>query len=483
MFIRLLTPLALCCTLATAAPSAAPSDPVTRIERGLLPAQVLQGEPLQARTLTSEMQRLHVPGVSIAVIHDGKLAWARGYGVVGAGGAAITPATLFQAASISKSVTAVAAMRMVQAGVLALDQPANGYLTSWKLPGAPVTIRQLLSHTAGLNVGGFPGYAPGTPVPTLLQVLDGVQPAATDPVRVEAEPGTAWRYSGGGYAVLQQLMIDVDRQPFDRLMNQRVLQPMGMRDSSFTQPASSAMLARAAMPHDSAGKPYPGGPNTYPELAAAGLWTTPTDLATFLMKLQQAAAGRPGQVLTQQSAQAMMTPVMKGYGLGIGMEGAGAATSFAHGGHNQGYQNTMMAYTARGDGVVVMTNGDNGDELARALVRAVAREYSWPSYQPVARSHVALTAAQSRALAGKYAIPDLGDFDITYDHGQLLFWLKKGQSEPLFAASPALLFVQSQPLDLHFDASGDTGRLVMEPFDLPFRRVPATTPVDHPGKE
>jgi CubicO group peptidase (beta-lactamase class C family) len=462
--------------------SAAPSDPIAGVERGLLPAQVLKGTPPRLRALADEMQRLHVPGVSIAVIHDGKVAWAKGYGVTTAGGAPVTPATLFQAASISKSVTALAAMRMVQDGVLALDRPANTYLASWKLPGddgAAVTVRQLLSHTAGTTVSGFPGYAPGTPVPTLLQVLDGVQPAVTEAVRVTTPPGSAWRYSGGGYTVLQQMMTDVDGLPFDRLMEQRVLQPLGMRHSSFTQPANAAILAQAALPHDGNGQPFPAGPFTHPELAAAGLWTTPTDLAAFLIGLQQAAAGRPGQVLTAQSAATMLTPVKNGYALGLEIDGSGAATTFAHGGHNQGYQNTMVAYTGHGDGAVVMTNGDKGDELARAVVRAVAHAYHWPGNQPVERSHIKLTPAQMRAMAGKFAVKDVGDFDITYDKGAFLFWLRKGQSEPLFAQSPTTLFVLSQELALTFDTpAANAGRLVMGSFDVRFERVPATHTAD-----
>lgn len=468
------TALLLCCTCA----SAAPPDDITRIERGLLPARVLKGTPPQLRTLADEMQRLHVPGVSIAVIHGGKVAWAKGYGVTTTGGAPVTPATLFQAASISKSVTALAAIRMVQDGVLALDRPANSYLTSWKLPGddgAAVTVRQLLSHTAGTAVSGFPGYAPGTPVPTLLQVLDGAPPAVTEAVRVTTPPGSAWRYSGGGYTVLQQMMTDVDGLPFDRLMEQRVLQPLGMRHSSFTQPASAAILAQAALPHDGDGQPFPAGPFTHPELAAAGLWTTPTDLAAFLIGLQQAAAGRPGQVLTRQSATTMLTPVKNGYALGLGIDGSGNAAAFAHGGHNQGYQNTMVAYTGRGDGAVVMTNGDKGDELARAVVRAVAHAYHWPGNQPVERSQVKLTPAQMRAVTGKFAVKGVGDFDITYDKGVFLFWLRKGQSEPLIAQSPTAFFVQSQELDLTFDTpAANAGRLVMGSFDMRFERVPAT---------
>jgi CubicO group peptidase (beta-lactamase class C family) len=471
--------LALLCATANA------SLPPT-FEQGLLPAQTLAGAPPQQHTLAGEMARLHVPGVSIAIIHDGKIIFAKGYGVTRAGGAPVTATTLFQAASLSKPVTAVAALRMVQDGKLALDQPANSYLTSWKLPadggGDTVTLRQLLSHTAGVSVGGFPGYAPGTPVPTLTQVLDGIAPAVTKPVRVAAAPGTEWRYSGGGFTVLQQLMIDVDKQPFDKLMARRVLLPLGMKNSSFTQPASPAMLARAAMPHDTDGKADPAGPNVYPELAAAGLWTTPTDLATLLIAVQKAAGGQAGQLLSPATARTMLQPVKSEYALGFGVVGTGAATAFTHGGHNKGYENTMVAYTGRGDGVVVMTNGDKGGELTGAIVRAVAHEYDWPSYLPVERKHVDLSPAQSRALAGKYAIKDLGDFDITYDNGALLFWLKAGQSEPLIAETPASLFIQSKVMNLQFDTP-DTGRLLVDSFALKFERVPQKQTAGHPAKE
>jgi CubicO group peptidase (beta-lactamase class C family) len=360
---------------------------IANIERGLLPTRSLAASASSAVTLPEEMRRLHVPGVSVAVIYDGKIAWAKGYGVTQAGGdTPITPATLFQAASISKSVTAIAAMRMVQDGVLELDRPANDYLVSWKLPAPSdsgiVTVRQLLSHTAGVTVSGFPGYAAGKPVPTLIQVLNGVPPAVTEPVRVTSAPGTEWRYSGGGYTVIQQLMMDVDKKPFAALMDDRVLRPMQMHDSGFLQPASAVMLGRAAMPHDSSGIAYAGGPWTYPELSAAGLWSTPTDLAKLLIGLQGAAAGKTAPFLTASMAKTMFTVVRNGYALGFKMEAARSLISFGHGGHNHGYQSSMLAYLDSGEGVVVMTNGDGGDELAESLIRAVAIEYGWPPYHP-----------------------------------------------------------------------------------------------------
>lgn len=469
MLLRLacVVPLALYCGIAAA-------DPASRIEHDLLPEQWIVGQAPKPAGLLDEMGRLHVPGLSIAVIHDGKIAWAKGYGMTTAGGAPITPDTLFEAGSISKPVTAVAAMCMVQDGALALDGTANGYLTGWKLPeGDAVTVRQLLSHTAGLNVHGFPGYAPGTPVPTLRQVLDGAAPAVTEAVRIVAQPGNQWSYSGGGYTVLQQLMIDVAGQPFDSLMAQRVLQPLGMKNSTFMQPAGPAILARAAMPHDDDGKPYPAGPFIDPELAAAGLWSTPSDLATFLIAVQRAAAGRTDQILTPRSAQALLTPVLSGYALGFSVDGSGDATTFAHGGHNQGYQTTMVAYAGRGDGVVVMTNGNNGDQIADALVRAVAKEYRWPSYKPVARTEVALAPAQSAPLAGKYTIPGQGAFLITYDKGELLYWQAPGDSEHLYAESATHLFVLSHKLEIILDGPGAaTGKIVSGQVAQPFARGP-----------
>lgn len=282
------------------------------IEQGLRPAQALVGAPVPRTTLKEEMRRLHVPGLSIAVIDHGQLVWAKGYGVVTPGGPPVTPETLFQAASISKPVTAFGAMTLVQSGKLDLQADVNTYLRSWSLPsgpdGAKVSVLQLLSHTGGLNVSGFPGYAPGVAVPTLLQVLDGTAPAKTAAVRVASVPGSAWQYSGGGYTVLQQLMMDLTDQGFDTFMRTRVLGPLGMASSSFSQPASIAILKRAALPHDSAGMPYVGGPSTYPELAAAGMWTTPSDLARFVIGVQASVAGQ-SKSLDQVDSRKMLTPV------------------------------------------------------------------------------------------------------------------------------------------------------------------------------
>jgi CubicO group peptidase (beta-lactamase class C family) len=470
------TVLTLAALLACASALADDTPDIQHIEQGLRPAVAVAGKPVPTATLAAEMQRLHVPGVSIAVIRGGKIAWAKGYGVAAKDGQPVTPGTLFQAASISKPVTALAALRMVEAKQLALDADINTALTSWKLPPGPkgehATLRQLLSHTAGTSVSGFPGYAHDAAVPTLVQVLDGAAPANTKPVRIETPPGGEWRYSGGGYTVVQQAMIDRAGKPFPALLQESVLAPLGMKDSSFSQPLPASLLARAAMPHDGKGEPYKGGPYTYPELAAAGLWTTPSDLARFAIGIQRNADAQGNPLLSPAMASTMLTPVKNAYALGFGVDGKGPALSFGHGGSNMGYQDVLFAYVDHGDGLVVMTNGDGGNDIAQSVLRAAAAEYGWAGKQTTLKKAVALTKTQRTALLGKYEVPGLGGFEIAEQAGELVVSLRGGAVEPLYAASPSRLFVVSRDLELHMAKDGSpSGRLQSGSFDVPFKRV------------
>ncbi|GGY06604.1 serine hydrolase [Massilia dura] len=464
--------------LCTAAP--ATDDPglaarIAAVEAGLQPAVAIAGAAPASRRLADEMARLGVPGASIAVIHAGQIEWAKGYGVVTPGGAAVSPSTLFQAGSISKPVTAVAALKLVENGTLALDTNVNGYLNWWKLPNnvddTPVTLRQLLSHTAGTTVHGFAGYAAGAKVPTLVQLLNGAAPSNSRGVHVSTKPGTKWRYSGGGYEVVQYVIGERAGKDFAQLVQDTVLRPLGMHDSTFAQPLPPALLARAALPHDAAGKPIAGGPHTYPELAAAGLWTTPSDLARLAIEVKQSAAGQSNKVLSQSMTQLMLSPVQENFGLGWRIEGTGQARSFSHGGANAGYQNTLVAYTERGDGVAVMTNGDRGGELAGELVRAVATAYNWPTQRATVRAAVATPAAALTALPGKYVIEGLGDFTIARAGDRLTVALRAGAPEPLHAAPDGSWFVTSMEAELRFAATGERGRITAPGLDTAFEKA------------
>ena len=277
----------------------AASAHITRVLHGLRPNVEVTNRAPERWRLEDRMAHHRVPGVSIAVIENGRVAWARGIGVTRAGGLdSVTPATLFQAASISKPVTQTAMLRLVEQGVLSLDADVNTYLTSWEVPESAhtatekVTLRRIASHSAGLTVHGFPGYAQDVPVPTAVQVLNGAAPANTKPVLVDTTPGAITRYSGGGTTVMQHLLADVTGKPFPVLMRELVLQPAGMTRSTYDQPLPAARAAEAARAHRRDGTVIPGGWHTYPEMAAAGLWTTPTDLLTWALAIANARAGR-----------------------------------------------------------------------------------------------------------------------------------------------------------------------------------------------
>ena len=283
---------------------------------------VEKDDPHACQTLQDRMVADRVPGVSIAVIHNGDIEWAQGFGVGQTGGTPVAAETLFQAGSISKPVAAMAALRFAQEGQLSLDSDVNQTLTSWKIPpsaaapGAVVTLRELLSHTAGLTVHGFPGYAASAPIPTLVQILNGEKPANTDPIRLEAPPGSRWKYSGGGYTVMQQLLIDVSHQEFSRILRDTVLAPVGMTRSTYEQPLPVELRVSAATPYDADGAPVAGGPHTYPEMAAAGLWTTPTDLARYAIEIQRSLRGDANHVLSVEMTKQMLVAGQGDYGLG-----------------------------------------------------------------------------------------------------------------------------------------------------------------------
>ena len=451
------------------------SSHIAMVEQGLAPAVVLAGKPIPRRTVADEMSRLHVPGVSVAVLHGGKIAWSKGYGITRKGGASVTPNTPFQAGSISKPVTALAALRLVQQHRLALDGDVNSQLKGWRLPtpaGVHVTLRELLSHTAGTTVHGFPGYAASAPVPSVDDVLAGRSPANTKAVVVDTTPGTVWRYSGGGYTVVQRLIGDATGRPFADVLRDEVLRPAGMVHSSFAQPFDAASLARAAVPHDATGKPVPGGPHTYPELAAAGLWSTPSDLLRYAMAVRDSAVGKPGALLDRSLATQMLTPGKGDYGLGLEVHGEAGNRDFSHGGSNEGYENFLVAFTGSGDGVAVMTNGAQGNELALEITRSVATAYGWPRYRSIERTSMPIALSTRDRLVGTYAIPGLGEFTITREGSGLALSLKEGSSEPLYASGPDSYFILSTDMVLHVTngATPVSGRLVTGPFDVPFRK-------------
>lgn len=361
-----------------------PIDPATAIEPSAIERDLIvtvQGKEQRAG-IDEAIALLSIPSASIALIDEGRIAFARTYGKDA------TPNTLYQAASLSKFVASIGAMRLVESGTLNLDEDLNDRLTSWKVPSNSfdsthkVTLRGLLSMTGGIGVPGFLGYAVGSQLPTLRQILDGTPPANSQPVTVIAVPGSAYRYSGGGYEIAEGLMQDATGKPFPQLMRELVLDPVGMTDSSFDQPPEAALMASG---HFGDGKELPGRWHLFPEHAAAGLWSTPTDIAKLLVQLAHTWQGFSSIFLHRQTLQEILTPQNGGpYGLGAAIAGDGASLVLMKRGQNIGYQGYLILYPATGQGMVVMTNSDNGSKLAEALIKRAAAVYDWPDLPPLA---------------------------------------------------------------------------------------------------
>ena len=344
--------------------------------------------PEDPSDIGSWMKLYEVPGVSVAVIKDFELDYVEVHGVKSKiTREPVTVQTLFQAASLSKSVSAAGVMSLVQDGVVSLDTDINDYLISWQVPdnelqdSEKVTLRRLLSHTAGTTVSGFRGYRYTESVPSLIRILNGEQPANSAPIVVDRVPGSQFQYSGGGYVVMQQAVQDVTGASFPDFIRGRVLQPIGMDNSTYEQPLPASLRDSAASGYYANGVAVPGGHHIYPEIAAAGLWTTPTDLARFLMELQLSIRGESSnRVLSRGKAEALLTEVERDYALGFDVWTHRGQPYFGHSGANDGFRCRMVAHRTEGYGVVILTNSDNGLELSDAVVQLIGQRDGWPGY-------------------------------------------------------------------------------------------------------
>ena len=356
---------------------------IERVKKGIEPINLGKNKTPVALDLAGLMKLCNDPGLSVTVIEQYNIAWAKAYGTTELGGTTpVTTSTLFQAGSISKPVAATGMLALVEAGKLSLDEDVNVKLKTWKVPEneftkeQKVTLRRLASHTAGLTVHGFPGYDVDEKVPTLVEIFNGEKPANTAPIRVDIVPGTQERYSGGGVTIEQQLMMDVTGIPFPVLMKETVLDKIGMSDSSYEQPLGAAWAARTATGTYRDGKSVHGKWHVYPEMAAAGLWTTPTDLAKFAIEIALSKQGKSNLVLSQKMTEEMLTPVKDEAGLGLFLEKDNPG-QFGHNGADEGFQALLTMNAATGNGVAMMADSDNGISLMNAVLRRIAKEYGW----------------------------------------------------------------------------------------------------------
>ena len=429
---------------------------IAEIENALLPAVEIDRRHLPTATLLERMRVLHVPGVSIAFIHDGKLQWTRTLGVATPDGRPVTATTRFQAAALAMPLTAFGALHEAQARSLKLDADINSYLSSWHIPAnqftqaRKVTLRRLLNHTAGATVRLFPGYRPGRPLPSLQQLLSGSPPAVNAPVEVNQIPGK-FRYSSGGYEVVEQFLEDTSHKSYSQYMRDDVLSPLDMDQSSFDP--SAADDERAA-PYDAFGKPYPYGSLVYPGRAAAGLWSTPSDIAKFILEVQRAIAGR-SKLISRDMALEMAKPVpATGFGLGLQIHGDAHHPFFQYIAASQGFVCSFMAYE-QGDGIVIMTNGDNGGELTEELLRTVAVAYGWPDFRPITRKEAKVAPEILDKYIGYYRLGHYRSVQVKRFQDHLTMQLQQEVPRELFPMDEQVWFFPDDNEIINFDIGPD----------------------------
>jgi CubicO group peptidase (beta-lactamase class C family) len=343
--------------------------------------------PSVHQELLDAMKAYRVPVVGYAIIKNNKIVLSETLSVDPR--IKVSENSIFQAASISKSVSAYAALKLVSEGKLGLDDSVNDRLTTWKIPESeydesyPVKVGQLLDMTSGLSVSGFPGHEQGKPLPTLRATLDGEPPANTPPVRVFYQPGSRYFYSGGAFQVLEQLIEDVSRQSFPVWAANKILQPLKMSRSTFQCPLDEAWRVAAVPGFLLDGTMLKGGWNNYAAASAGGLWSTPTDLAKFAISASDAYRGKDNKLVAKDIAkQMLMRRLHTDYGLGFVVNGNGPNLNFRKAGHNLGYHDQLIMFPNSGDGIVVMTNSENGEAVINYLVALVAQKYRWPCYFP-----------------------------------------------------------------------------------------------------
>ena len=460
---------------------------ITRVTEGLRSELGVAGRPAPATfSLEQRMAFYNVPGVSIAVVEHGEIAWARGFGTKEVGTSdSVTSQTLFQAGSISKPVTATGMLHLVRNGELELDAPVNRYLQSWTLPGngftanEKVTLRRIASHSGGLTVHGFPGYGADDRIPTLPEILDGTGAANTEAVRVDMIPGTIWRYSGGGTTIEQLVMTDQTGERFPDLMKRIVFDPTGMTQSTYEQPLPETLQVAAASGHGMDGNVISGRWRIYPEMAAAGLWTTPTDLLRWAMEIDAARDGRSERVLSVELATEMLTIQQATSGLGPFLGGNRGALYFAHGGVTEGFVSQVIYFPDTEQGGAVMTNGDGGFLLlSQEILFSVATEYGWPAFLEV----IPLPVDSSDLL------PYLGEYFVTgaipitisiiQEEGRLIAeasdWtaafgpIRLLESEEIVLTAPEKAIGLSSGVEFSFDVSDNDVVSQFEAFGLTF---------------
>lgn len=431
-------------------------DKKNNIENSLR-GPVVISEKTQAMNLEERMRHYHVPAVSIAVIKNSSVDFAKAFGKD------VDQNTLFQAGSISKTLNAFGILILVQQGKVNLDEDVNKYLKRWKIKHNQnyketdkITLRQILSHSAGLNVSGFPGYEIHKQLPSLIDVLNGNPKSAnTKPVEVIHKPGQRFQYSGGGTTVSQLILEDITGEDYATWMEKNVLEPLNMKASNFEQPLPKELQYKATAGHDPNGNVIDGKWRVYPEKGAAGLWTTPTDLAKFLIATFKISAGSTDYQINKKMQDEMFQKQIKGFktsdaGLGVFLDGKKESFSFGHDGHNEGFVSRMIAYPKLKTGFIIMVNNDAAFNFIDEISNGIADTYNMPGFKKVTKESVTYLLSDYPDILGTYKNKEYSLDIISKENSLFLYDPDLKTKKRLYLGKNQRFFVLEEAIEIEY---------------------------------
>ncbi len=451
-------------------------------ESGLLRAVFIKGQKPEKLSLEERMQFYKVPGLSLVVIDKKGIEWSKAYGVADVQThELVTPDLPFQGGAFGQSIAAAVALHLVEKGTLDLDADVAAYLRTWMFPPpAPgsknkITLRQLLTHSAGLSDRIFEGYSAQETFPSLPEVLNGEEPAKNAPVWTDFKPGSRARASESGYIVLEQILSDVENKSFSAIAKEIVFSPLGMTNSTFEDLRPSGGPAKTASGHLRDGRLIEGGWHHYPGAAAKGLWTTPTDFAVFFLELLKAATDTSSKVLEPATARTMLSPQIENFAFGFSVEGPFDDINFNIRGKTDGFVCYAIFYPVRGQGAVIMTNSDNGMLLVEEILRAISAAYVWPHFKPQEKPLYRLDPSIIRQYAGRYEVNPDYVLNVAYQDYYLVVQ-PTGQALTKFYVEGETLFFSMDPfIRIQFlkDKLGRVTSLVLwqQDFELTAKKI------------
>ena len=416
---------------------------IEQIENGLMTSIIIKGKPIPKFSIHDRMKYHKIHGLSIVFIENNEIKWARQYGVKEAGKSdPITRETMFQVGSVSKPVAAVVALSLVKQREIELDKDVKRYLKSWEIPDSKylkedsVTLRRILSHNAGITNHGFAGYQPNAEIPTLIQILNGEKPAKNKKIQVDTVPGSIWRYSGGGYTIMQQMLEDVSGITFGKLAQEQLFDKISMEHSTYSQPVVEEFADRTAKAHNVFGGPLNKN-LIQPELAAGGLWSTPNDLARLMIELMKEYEGKSDMILNKELATQMFKPQFKNWSLGLSIN----KVHFSHSGSCEGFRTILSGNKDKGQGVVMMTNGENGDNLMREIMNSMAEIYDWSYISQQEREVYDVDEDTYKKYSGKYQVNPQVNMEVRYEEDLLKVYINGDFLTTIYPESENKFFI------------------------------------------